>query len=260
MLRPSLSEILEIIQKKGVCADDSFESMRNSIVNNKIKISQNSIHSIIQARKISISPTNNNPIIFEKNEKETHSLMDIKYKQDDLIEDPIENVSPEESITKKPYQRQISINTTGLDLNFNKKNTPHSKESSNSTKSNIPTDKVRQKTFSFANSIFDPKSPNSPNRSILFSDFLVKRLGDAKFQKMKNLIESSSNPFSLIEENKILISEIIGEENMDCVKIFKFLISSVVTPSGAEIKEKGKITSNLFQINSQKKIEEEEKR
>ena len=77
---------------------------------------------------------------------------------------------------------------------------------------------------------------------------------------MKNLIESSSNPFGLIEDNKILISEIIGEENMDCLKIFKFLISSVVTPSGAEIKEKGKITSNLFQINSQKKIEEEEKR
>jgi hypothetical protein len=49
---------------------------------------------------------------------------------------------------------------------------------------------------------------------------------------MKNLLESSNNPMKILDENRKLVSEIIGEENMDCIKIFKCIISSSVTPPG----------------------------
>lgn len=236
--RPSIKEILETLTKKLTPAGFLVEIQKKgsffesedisnlSLISNKSqgffkfssssKIASKSIHSIIQARKDSKEIENVNISINDTNLSFT----------------------PEESLSKKPYQRQISINTAGLDQ-YHKKSTPLSKESSNSnsTKSNIPTDKVRKKTFSFADTIFDPKSPNSPTRSILFSDFLLKRLGEPNYIRMKNLLESKSNPLKFMEENRSLVAEIIGEENMDCLKIFKFLISSVVTPQNEDGKK-----------------------
>ena len=34
----------------------------------------------------------------------------------------------------------------------------------------------------------------------------------------------------VLDENRQKVMEIIGEENMDCIKIFKYLISNSVTP------------------------------
>lgn len=252
--RPSISEILEALTKKYGPFESVIENRKKanifesedvsnlSLISSKSqsfskfssssKIASKSIHSIIQARKDSISPTNN-PFFQIKEE-------DLKESKDDNLSITETNLSftPEESFSKKPYQRQISINTAGLD-HYHKKSTPLSKESSNSnsTKNNIPTDKVRKKTFSFADTIFDPKSPNSPTRSILFSDFLLKRLGEPKYIRMKNLLENKSNPLKFMDDNRSLVGEIIGEENMDCLKIFKFLISSVVTPQNEDGKK-----------------------
>ena len=252
--RPSIKEILEAFTKKYSTFGFLIENQKNgnifenedisnlSLVSNKSqsfskfcsssKIASKSIHSIIQARKDSFSPKNN-PFLQVKEE----DFKEIKDATISIIDTNL-SFTPEESFSKKPYQRQISINTAGLDQ-YHKKSTPLSKESSNSnsTKSNIPTDKVRKKTFSFADTIFDPKSPNSPTRSILFSDFLLKRLGEPKYIRMKNLLESKSNPLKFMEENRNLVGEIIGEENMDCLKIFKFLISSVVTPQNEDGKK-----------------------
>ena len=49
---------------------------------------------------------------------------------------------------------------------------------------------------------------------------------------MKNLLENATNPMKILDENKGLVADIIGEENMDCIKIFKYLIASSVTPPG----------------------------
>ena len=73
------------------------------------------------------------------------------------------------------------------------------------------TKKVNPKTFNFAETIFNPnKAPNSPNRTILFSEFLRSKLGEDKFMKMKNLLENSSNPLKILDENTDLVVEIIG--------------------------------------------------
>ena len=45
------------------------------------------------------------------------------------------------------------------------------------------------------------KAPSSPNRTILFSEFLKNKLGDEKFEKMKKLLEESSNPLKILDEN-----------------------------------------------------------
>ena len=127
--------------------------------------------------------------------------------------------------THQNYKKQISINTSVLESNYNKK------ENSTTNKNNIPTERVMPKTFNFVNTIFNPKSPNSPNRSILFSEYLIQRLGETRFKKMKSYLETHKNPLKVLEENKTLVIEIIGEENLDCIKIFNYLMSSVVTPS-----------------------------
>ena len=49
---------------------------------------------------------------------------------------------------------------------------------------------------------------------------------------MKNLLENTTNPMKILDDNKNLVAEIIGEENIDCIKIFKYLIASSVTPPG----------------------------
>jgi NIMA (never in mitosis gene a)-related kinase len=69
---------------------------------------------------------------------------------------------------------------------------------------NLPTTKIKPnkpKYFNF---------PSSPNRTILFSDFLKTKLGEEKFFKIKSILESSSNPIKLLDEQKHVVLEIIG--------------------------------------------------
>lgn len=81
------------------------------------------------------------------------------------------------------------------------------------------TKKANNKNFNFADIIFNSeKSPSSPNRTLLFSEFLRNKLGDERFNKMKNLLESRSNPMKILEENKELVSEIIGKFNYFIIK------------------------------------------
>ena len=74
------------------------------------------------------------------------------------------------------------------------------------------TKKANNKNFNFADIIFNTEiSPTSPNRTLLFSEFLRNKLGEERFNKMKNLLESRCNPMKILEENKDLVSEIIGK-------------------------------------------------
>lgn len=44
---------------------------------------------------------------------------------------------------------------------------------------------------------------------------------------MKTLIESSKNPIKILDQEKELISEILGEENMECIKVLIILILDI---------------------------------
>ncbi|KAL4433127.1 hypothetical protein ABPG74_010822 [Tetrahymena malaccensis] len=88
---------------------------------------------------------------------------------------------------------------------------------------NLPTTKVKPKYFNF---------PQSPNRTILVSDYLKQKLGEEKFLKMKSILDNSTNPQEILENNPQVIA-IIGEENIELAKVFRYLINSQRTPSGS---------------------------
>lgn len=100
----------------------------------------------------------------------------------------------------------------------------------------IPTTKVgAQKSFTFSQYVFDKKSPVSPNRTFWVTQFLKQKLGDEKYEKVRELIENSSNPSHLLKEQPEKVLEIIGEDKQDCVVMLNFLISqnaNSVTPTG----------------------------
>jgi len=106
----------------------------------------------------------------------------------------------------------------------------------------IPTTKtVSQKKFSFSDHVFDHRSPASPNRSFWVSQFVKERLGEEKYQKVKDLLESSSNPMQILKEQQHLVLDIIGENNSDCLVMLNFLIShssNSVTPTGTTVENK----------------------
>ena len=136
-------------------------------------------------------------------------------------------------ICKRPYQKTISINTAGLDIHYtqNKKEKTILIDSTKNLDTSIPTEKVQTKKFSFIAS-FEKKSPNSSNRTILSSEFLKNKLGKEKFTKMNELIENSGNPLRSLEDKRMIL-DIIGETNLECIEIYKFLISNAVTPSNS---------------------------
>ncbi|CAD8074488.1 unnamed protein product [Paramecium sonneborni] len=121
------------------------------------------------------------------------------------------------------YQKSISINTQ-IDDNNNKRNQEVESQ---------PTLLKNQKSFMFVDIFFNPNTPTSPNRSLLLTDFLKRKLGNEKFYQMKILLEQNNDPIKLLDQEKGLVQDIIGEQNMDCVRIFKLLISCSITPQAS---------------------------
>ncbi|CDW79259.1 protein kinase domain containing protein [Stylonychia lemnae] len=91
------------------------------------------------------------------------------------------------------------------------------------------------KHFLFSeNLLFNPELPISPNRPLLFSNFLKQKIGEDKFEQVLKILENSDNPIKLLEEDQGIILEIIGENNIDCLKVFKYIVSSCnSTPNNA---------------------------
>ena len=177
--------------------------------------------------------------------KERRSIQKIDFEETTNSQKPDMQIFP-----KKTYQKAISINTTNLDSShfIRKKQSKESVNSLDSVKNasdsnTIPTDKFQSKNFSFMLD-FDRKTPNSTNRTLLSSEFLKNKLGREKFTKMKEFIETSGNPLKSLDEKKKII-EIIGEDNLELIPIYKFLISNAVTPSNSNLGDGfGKIDSN----------------
>jgi NIMA (never in mitosis gene a)-related kinase len=53
------------------------------------------------------------------------------------------------------------------------------------------------------------------------------------------LLENSENPMKLLEEDSVSILEIIGEGNIECIKVFKYIVSSCnSTPINAGVSQR----------------------
>lgn len=152
------------------------------------------------------------------------------------------------------YKKTLSINIPGP--NSDPSEHPNSKGEANKVSTrkspieatdpnSIPTTKTVQKKFAFSDQVFDHRSPASPNRSFWVSQFVKEKLGEEKYQRVKDLLESSANPMQVLNDQ---VLKIVGEENRDCLVMLSFLIShssSSVTPTSDTTKESNKIFKNF---------------
>ncbi|CAD8066645.1 unnamed protein product [Paramecium primaurelia] len=165
----------------------------------------------------------------------------------DVINESIQQNSAVMAQRQLRYQKSISINTQIDDA---------TKRGTNEYENeNQPTLLKNPKTFSFAGQFLNPNAPTSPQRSILLTDFLKRKIGEEKFQQMKTLLESSNNPIKMLDQEKELVSEILGEENMECIKIFKVLISSSITPQAQHTRTKSSQSFQQYNHNDQSLID-----
>ncbi|MDR3547197.1 MAG: hypothetical protein P4M11_02770 [Candidatus Pacebacteria bacterium] len=87
------------------------------------------------------------------------------------------------------------------------------------------------KHFVFSEKLFNPQLPSSPNRPLLFTEFLIRKLGQDKVDQACAVLRSAHDPIHLLDSEPEKIKSVIGEKNADCVQIFRYIISSnVLTP------------------------------
>lgn len=171
---------------------------------------------------------------------------------------PIQN-SREQA--RKLYQREISIET-----NFDDPKQPEEKKTkpkAASTKSHIrikklneadlinkkgneasnkPNGKQYPKHFIFSDNLFSQCHSSSPNRPLLFKEFLIQKLGDIRFQNIYDLVIQTPDPMKILNEQKSKVLEIIGEENAQYLPMLKFIATSTMstTPLNQQHREKNK--------------------
>jgi hypothetical protein len=91
---------------------------------------------------------------------------------------------------------------------------------------------ARPQHFIFSETLFN-QGLSSPNRPFLFTDFLIQKLGENKFEKAKNFLLQCSNPLRMLESANTKMIEIIGEENKQFLQVFKYILNSNSTPLNA---------------------------
>jgi len=89
--------------------------------------------------------------------------------------------------------------------------------------------KTMPKHFVFSDALFSPQAANSPNRPILFTEFLIRKLGKDTFDSACNVLKESVDPWTLLDNEPAKLLKVIGEENAQCVQVFKYIISSNVS-------------------------------
>ncbi|KAL4467995.1 hypothetical protein ABPG72_015865 [Tetrahymena utriculariae] len=171
--------------------------------------------------------------------------------QQQIVQNNISNISQINS-SKNSQQFTTNYEIQGLNQQINLTQ-PVENVNLNDQKvpcNGYPTTKQNQQSFSFSANQYANllKTPQLPN-TILFTQFLKEKLGKEKFTKMKYLLESSSNPLKLLDENTELITEIIGPENIDCINYFRCLITSSVTPPGSHFRARSTANSPCQTLN-----------
>lgn len=159
---------------------------------------------------------------------------------------PNQGLKQSSEYKKLSYQRDMTINTALEPMYANSNSNKPKKELSTLKSPNsegnekspnsMPTTKVTQKNFQFSDQIFNPKSPASPHRSLMFGHFIKDRIGEEKFERLKQLFAKHSDPMKLLEEERKAVIDVIGEEHKECLVFLKYMISSTLTPKTNENK------------------------
>ncbi len=95
----------------------------------------------------------------------------------------------------------------------------------------------KPKHFVFSEHLFSPHSAFSPNRPLLFTEFLIRKLGKEVFDRAcQTLREEAGDPVAMLENEPAKLLAVIGEENAQCIQVFKYIISSnVSTPLHSQL-------------------------
>jgi hypothetical protein len=84
---------------------------------------------------------------------------------------------------------------------------------------------------------------------MLFAGFLKTKIGEDKFEQVQNILKVSSNPLALLDSPAPtnIILDIIGQENQDCLRIFKVIFggssSKSTTPVNFDLASRLKATT-----------------
>lgn len=91
--------------------------------------------------------------------------------------------------------------------------------------------KTLPRHFIFSEFLLNPEVSYSPNRPLLFTEFLMKKLGKETFDAACNILKDSADPLILLDQEPEQILEVIGKENSQCLQVFRYIISSDLSPS-----------------------------
>jgi serine/threonine protein kinase len=123
---------------------------------------------------------------------------------------------------KKTYQKEISIKIP-TPTNAPAKNPSSAPNNIIASPGEPLVSATNQGTYTKRNTIFNfsesllKQCPNSPIRPMLMGDFLKRRLGEEVFTRIKNVINNSKDPASLLREEPWIFSDICGEENLSTI-------------------------------------------
>lgn len=161
----------------------------------------------------------------------------VRPKLSDLVLDENEEVK---AVSQHPQSLQLKksldARKNGLTINTCFDNGT-SREKANakaaSTKSHLRSkplnsNKVRAKHFIFEDYLLDPQG-YSPNRPLLFAEFLRDKLGEQTFNSACEVLKNSVDPLAVIDEDPARLLTVIGAENVQCLKVFKYIMSSNVS-------------------------------
>ena len=83
----------------------------------------------------------------------------------------------------------------------------------------------KPKHFMFSESLMNPELPMSPYRKLMFTGFLIEKLGESTFEKAKNFLCWSPNPLRSLEEEPGKFLDLIGKPNEQYLPIFKCIVN-----------------------------------
>ncbi len=147
------------------------------------------------------------------------------------------DAQPEKRTSKRPYQREISINiptptcSTSVREPYSApspeqeqkeevKTTSHSSvRPEEDTKDEAETEKAQtSRHFTFSESLLK-QCPRSPNRPLLMGDFLKRKLGKEVFEKVRQMVLTLPDPAKVLREQPWQFSAVCGEENLTIVDV-----------------------------------------
>ena len=241
-----LKSLVKIMLEKNsnvrASIDDLLAAPKISIILTEIQKREEYIGTIIIVPSLQNKQMDENSNIEEsKNVPETTDYATME-QQCDIIDN--DEVKMEDNNETSPSKKLAELKKNCLTINtcFESNGSGNNSEAAKaaSTKSHLrqkkppPKRSVRTsdnkksipKHFVFSEYLLNPQASFSPNRPLLFTEFLIKKLGKDVFDAACNLLKDSTDPLVLLEQNPDQILSIIGEKNLQFLQVFKYIISA----------------------------------